>query len=142
MNTWARAFAPTPVAQFLLSKYDLTNPVSFINARWRVAGVARDARSQGLACEGLLVVCMALGYYGGFCMHFFFMDRGPRQSQRCPGGRGTLHFHCCHSTHELLMIYGRSRGQCLARASGAYRCIAPAHLSMSHPQVVFALHSL
>ena len=57
-------------------------------------------------------------------------------------GRGTLHFRYCHSTHELLMIYGTSRGQCLARASGAYRCIAPAYLSVSHPQVVFALHSL
>ena len=48
----------------------------------------------------------------------------------------------CQSAPELLMIYGRSRGQCLARASGAYRCITPAHLSVSHPQVVFALHSL
>jgi len=33
MNTWARAFAPTPVAQFLLTKYDVSNPVSFLNAR-------------------------------------------------------------------------------------------------------------
>ena len=59
-----------------------------------------------------------------------------------PGGRGSLHFHCCQSTPELLMMYGRSRGQCIARASGAYRCITPAYLSVSHPQVVFALHSL
>jgi glutamate 5-kinase len=40
MNTWARAFAPTPVAQFLLSKYDLTNPVSFINARRALRALA------------------------------------------------------------------------------------------------------
>ena len=66
----------------------------------------------------------------------------PFQWGHRPGGRGTLHFRYCQSIHELLMIYGRSRGQCLARASGAYRCIAPAYLSVSHPQVVFALRSL
>ena len=35
-----------------------------------------------------------------------------------PRGRGSLHFHCCHYTPEPMMIYGRSRGLCLARASG------------------------
>ena len=42
-----------------------------------------------------------------------------------PGGRGSLHFHCFHHIPELKMIYGRSRGLCLARASG---CI-PLHCS-------------
>ena len=58
------------------------------------------------------------------------------------GGGGTLHFRYCQYILELLMIYGRSRGQCLARASGAYRCMVPAYLSVSHPQVLFVLHSL
>ena len=57
-------------------------------------------------------------------------------------GRGTLHFRYCQYILELLMIYGRSRGQCLARASGAYRCMVPAYLSVFHPQVLFVLHSL
>ena len=42
----------------------------------------------------------------------------PFQWGHRPGGRGSLHFHCFHHILELMMIYGRSRGLCLARASG------------------------
>lgn len=48
MNTWARAFAPTTVAQFLLTKYDVTNPVSFINARRAL----RAVHSRGIVPIG------------------------------------------------------------------------------------------
>eukprot|EP00668_Euglena_longa_P041533 GGOE01054674.1.p1 GENE.GGOE01054674.1~~GGOE01054674.1.p1 ORF type:complete len:408 (+),score=111.59 GGOE01054674.1:226-1449(+) len=44
MNTWARAFAPTAVAQFLLTKYDVSNPTSFINARRAL----RAVHAQGI----------------------------------------------------------------------------------------------
>jgi len=44
MNTWARAFAPTPVAQFLLTKYDVSNPISFLNARRAL----RAVHAQGI----------------------------------------------------------------------------------------------
>ena len=45
------------------------------------------------------------------------IHHNPFQWGHRPRGRGSLHFHCFHHIPELKMIYGRSRGLCLARAS-------------------------